>query len=260
MLFWSRLLKHVSDIEIQMQNSNKNNIEQILLNIKKDTIYEILSFYVEINSRNNIPLEERKNFIEFTISPNYTNNNILLLTRFFKELKLYKLPINWVFIKYKYHDTICVSDIDSDTINLYNRLSYSTNIEYTEKSKFPLLNITIIIKNDVNKYDNLITMDDKKANKIVRHLCGEYNLLNWVNVISFIDTNMDDTLVYEDNSIYNLLLEFKKIQKRRLHHCMRCGYNGDQTKLLRCGSCHKIYYCDKICQRADRVFHKTVCN
>ena len=43
-----------------------------------------------------------------------------------------------------------------------------------------------------------------------------------------------------------------------IHSCSRCNYMNQQVKMMRC-QCHKVYYCDSICQKAHRSLHKLTC-
>lgn len=38
--------------------------------------------------------------------------------------------------------------------------------------------------------------------------------------------------------------------------CSCCGFTG---KILRCGKCKSVYYCNDVCQKIDWAFHKIVC-
>lgn len=96
---------------------------------------------------------------------------------------------------------------------------------------------------------------------ILLNVLGEYNLINHVGYIELLHEN--DELVKPGCKFFELADLKKELEFLYKHYkyeiCNYCQHNSLQTKLLTCNHCKTVFYCGKICQKADWNNHKLIC-
>lgn len=295
--FWITLMPYKNEIDKKLRERNHDSYRQINNIVDRVKIIlginDQIGMYFGIDVRNGVELAERKNHIELIISPLLQRKNKKILNElyntYFKYIKNHAVDTPWSVIKYKFWQP---SHLQTISIN-YNDSSENENdspekdtklIEITQSdfSYFPILDsskkenckldIILFINDDVSKY--LIKKETMEINKTERDIwipfnnniytildsaIGEFNLLNTLD-------KMEIYLMSEHNNIKrhplkHLTQTINMINNNPLsliHVCSRCEYSSTQTSLKLC-ICKKIYYCDTICQRANRSIHKLTC-
>ena len=278
--FWVKFKEQESFLYENLLNRNFESYNKVLSAmtiIKKDlNINEIIDTNFGIDTRNGMALTERKNNVEFIISPLFKKNNISLLNAIFAECFKHNIPKYWNIVKYKYFQPGFINTITlnygTDNVVEINKdhFSYIPIINQQNST----LNLILFVNDSISKYlikkekynDREIYIPvDNGIHAILDSAVGEYNLLNVIDKMEIClesDINLEDFKEEKIFKIENLINELNMINNNPLSnikYCSHCKYSSNQVKLYVC-KCKKTYYCDNICQKANRSVHKLVCN
>lgn len=274
--FWNDIQKSKELIEEHLQTRDPIIYQQIvnIVNITKYkyNITDRIGLYFGIDVRNGLQLSERNGSIELILSPLMQRNNITLLNMLYDEVIKNDIFANWVIIKYKFwqpfqFDRLSIKcdniDITQSDFEYYPMIDETTN----------KLSIILFIRDEIHshliKKENVNISGNERCiwipininvYTILDGAIGEYNLLN---ILDKMEIYLKSE--YPEIERFNLEHFTKNIQKinnnplSKLVKCSRCHYSNKQTKLKVC-KCKKVYYCDAICQLANRYIHKLSCS
>lgn len=277
-LFWEAILEHKNVINEYLfrRNDDYKNVVMLIDKIKdRFDLRDSIGLYFSIDIRNGIQFEERKNMVELILSPIMQRGNLdLLHIMYAVYYEKYSSQTEWSVIKYKFWQPL---HLESVSIN-YEEENVPICITHADFEYHPVvendkISILLFIKDDLQKY--LVKKETYTINEEERELwipsniniytildsaIGEYNLLNTLD-------KMEIYLHSEHPKIDRFPLEHlsNNVQKinnnplSKMVKCSRCDYSNKQTTQKRC-VCKKIYYCDKICQNANRKIHKYSCS
>lgn len=283
--FWMKFIiyeKIIYDNMMKKSIAEYNQSVNIVETIAKDlNIHTKIGTYFGIDTRNGMVLSERKNHIEFIISPLFHKSNQKLVHALYNESFKHKLPTYWSVIKYKFHQpsyihTIVLNYTDSSSQTPDKDSSNLIEITKDAFSYYPIVNdkktqisILLFIKDDKAKYlikkekynDREIWIPiDNGIHAMMDSAIGEYNLLNVIDKMEIhleSDLEKDEFKEIEPYKIENIVNDVEMINNHSLskfHKCSRCEYSNNHVKLYIC-KCKKVYYCDSICQKAHRELH-----
>lgn len=293
--FWEMVMESRYEIEEKLMERSADKYQQvngIIEKIKDDLGISgnQVGIYFGMDVRNGMELPERKNTIEIIISPMlYRKNKRLthcIFDAYHTHIKTHNIRTKyiWSVAKYKFwqpaslqsisinHKNPATPDAESDLMEItQSDFSYFPVLD-PSKEKPSKLDIILFINDDVAKYlikKEEMTINDKKRNiwipinssiyAILDSAIGEYSLLNILD-------KMEIYLKSEHGEINRQPLEHltKIIQMinnnplNDVHTCARCEYSNTQVLMKKC-ICKKVFYCDAICQQANRDIHKLSC-
>lgn len=271
---------------LNRQEFNYNKSVSIITNIKLDlNIVNDIGTYLSIDTRNGMELEERKNYVEFILTPLFKKTNIPLLNAIYNEYLTCNLPKYWNVIKYKFFQPNFINSISItyQKKNLEKKESIDVDMIEINKEDFSYMsilndektqiNILLFINDDISQYlikeekynDRKIWIpNDSGIHAILDSAIGEYNMLNKLDKIEIhlksdlLTDEFKDIIVYKIDNLYN---EFRLLNEHPLSNiikCYNCNYTNSNVRLHKC-KCKKVYYCDPICQKAHRKLHKNIC-
>lgn len=282
--FWEEFMKYEKIIYDNLLKRNETEYNQSINIVSQITkslnIENNVGIYFGIDIRNGMNLSERKDCIELIISPLFQRSNQKLTIDLYNESFKHNLPNYWSVVKYKFHrqsyiHTIILNYskpelIDEKTTDAIVEITkdhfHYHSITNDEKTKISVLLFVdddmasyLVKKEKYNDRDILIPKDNG-IHAILDSTIGEYNLLNVLDKMEIhlkSETNQEDFKNIEIYPIENLSKDIEMIHNHSLskfHTCSRCEYSNKQIKLYVC-KCHKVYYCDSICQKAHREMH-----
>ena len=263
---------------LKRNESHYNKSVTIITNIKLDLgIIDNIGTYLSIDTRNGMELSERKNYVEFILTPLFRKSNIELLNALYNEYLLCKLPKYWNIIKYKFFQPELIQSI---TLNYEDEKKNIVEITKDNFMYYPIINdektkINILLfitdnisQHIVNKenYNNrdIFIPSNTGINAILDSSIGEYNMINKLDKM---EIHLESDLLNKDfkdivcKNIEHLHAEFEMLNNNPMsgiNKCSRCYYASNNVKLYIC-KCKKTYYCDTICQRACYLLHKDIC-
>jgi hypothetical protein len=265
------------------EDRNYNNAVNIISNIKMELeITNFIGTYFSIDTRNGMQLNERKNYVEFIITPLFQKSNILLLNAVYNSHFKYNLPKYWNIVKYKFNQLELINTITLNYESLDSEHKTSNIVEITKDdfSYAPIfdeqkkhISILLFVADDRSQYiikkENynnrmLWIPKDSGIHAMLDSAMGEYNLLNKLDKMEIhlkSDLQKDEFKEIEIFKIENINNDFEMLNNHSLscvNKCSRCKYTNNQVTLRVC-KCKKAYYCDSICQRAHFSLHKLIC-
>jgi hypothetical protein len=276
--FWVRFKEHETFLYENLLKRDFESYNKVLntMNIiKKDLhIDNLIDTNFGIDTRNGMALKERENLIEFIISPLFKKSNIPLLNAMYLESFKHSIPKYWNIVKYKYFQPGFIN-----TITLNYGTDEITEITKDHFSYIPMINkdnstINLILFVEDSISEHLIKKEkyndreiyipkDNGIHAILDSAVGEYNLLNSIDKMEIcLESDMKQEGFKEGSyKMENLINELNMINNNPLSnikYCAHCKYSSNQVKLYIC-KCKKTYYCDNICQKANRFVHKLLC-
>ena len=281
--FWTKFMVYEKIIYDNMMKKNivsYNQSVNIVETISKDlNIQTKIGTYFGIDTRNGMVLSERKDHIEFIISPLFHKSNQKLVHALYDESFKHKLPSYWSIIKYKFHQPSYIHTIVlnyTEPIKEDNKEMNLIEITKDDFSYYPIVNdkktqisILLFIKDDKAKYltkkekyndREILVPVDNGIHAMMDSAIGEYNLLNIIDKMEIhleSDLEKDEFKEIEPYKIENIVNDVEMINNHSLskfHKCSRCEYSNYHVKLYIC-KCKKVYYCNSICQKAHRELH-----
>ena len=275
-IFWNEFLKHEKLIHENLLKKTQTDYDksnEIISNIlSKLQLNDKLGIYFGIDIRNGMKLNERKNYIEMIISPLFKKNNQKHVIDLYDESFKHTLPAYWSIVKYKffrphYIDIMTLTySVNDDIVEInkthFNFHSFIDHENYT-------ISILLFIDDKISphlikkeKYNDreIYVPIDNSIHMVLDTAIGEYNLLNIIDKIEIHPTSVlktDEFKNIETFPIEKLIEKVKIVTSNSLKHinsCSRCEYSNSQVKLMYC-KCRKVFYCDKICQKAHRKLH-----
>jgi hypothetical protein len=278
LLFWMKLNKEWDIIYKLLIIGSEEGLKLVNSYLSPELAeqLEIEASYREINKQN---IKPYKNHIELYISPKMKRDNIPTMKALYDgQLPIKNLSVS-CYRAYHPKDAI-ISNIDfGEFIVKYTDFGFQGSFGYSEKHK-PLLNIVLSVKQPLanklleNKTVNFRSPDGKTSSRKVwmpsktnaidlflLNILGEYNLLIHTGYIEVIP---EDDPAIEKGSSFTELSDIKSsieiiVKQYNYKVCNYCDHNELQTKLSSCSKCKKIYYCSKLCQKANWANHKTIC-
>ena len=124
------------------------------------------------------------------------------------------------------------------------------------------------IKELMEKLVTLVPMEAKRVAKIVmpQDFMDIYDLISWTTIqrpvskyeVKLIFVTMSHE---EQKEAVKLIRKRKKTTfKRCCVHCRKQETGKEEKKMMQCGKCKEVYYCDADCQKKDWADHKKTCN
>jgi hypothetical protein len=249
-----------------------------------------VGIYFGIDVRNGMKLSERKNSIEIIISPMLCRKNKQLTHCIFDayhaHIKAHNIQTKytWSVAKYKFWQP---ASLQSISINykkpaIANTESDLLEITQSDFSYFPILDsskekpskldIILFINDDVAKYlikKEEMTINNKKRNiwipinssiyAILDSAIGEYSLLNILDKMEiYLKSEHEDINRHPLDHLTKIIQMINNNPLNDVHTCARCEYANTQMTMKKC-ICKKVFYCDAICQKANRAIHKLSC-
>lgn len=290
-LFWSEFLIYEPSIKNYLNSrdpSTIHDINSIIGSIKKTLdIEHDIGLNFGIDTRNGLVLPERKDMFEIIISPMFVRKNKKLMHAIYLEGKS-RLSSEWGLIKYKFWQP---SSLESMKLSYVKKdiKPPNTNIVIVTKDDFSFYPIIDTPANghseSLSKIDIILFIADDKMEYLVKKAkteiagkrrniyipadigiytildaaIGEYNALN---ILDKMEIHPESVHPEIERKPIGDLLKFVKMASNNplsvVKQCGRCKYSNLQTSLHAC-KCGKVYYCDKICQKACRPMHKVNC-
>ena len=283
--FWVKLSYYFDKINSNILSDDYDKYQQnthIIERVKIDLgVTDNIGIYFTLGTRNNKTLNERSKQIEMIISPLFKISNLSLMSAIYDIHHKYA-PKNWNVVKYKFWQPSFLYTI---TINYDNKENTKGNIKddiEITKDNFeycPYIDnmhgkVSIILFVDDNVSQYIIKKETVKIKGIDRELwipsdsgiysmidcaIGEFNLLNTVeNMEIYLKSEHSEIHRYPLEHLTQTIIMINNNPLSNINKCSRCEYNNTQRNLSVC-QCGCVYYCDKICQKAHRPIHKSIC-
>ena len=214
--FYNYIIK-LSKKSDKYDNNSLNTINNIFMKVydnkKKEYTFKSLLRWIMKDNNINFDINKKKfNFEEFINLLKNNNINIELLNNEFKELNIdfniYNFNINITIdnlikdnIDYKYEvNNEFINDKDFNKIKNYNNICLISPVGTGKTTTIKKL-ITYwnnkYINNIINKYPNIIYLNNNKLNKLINSYYWNNNIEN--EIIEFINNNVNNNDIINDN-------------------------------------------------------------
>jgi hypothetical protein len=278
MEFWNEFLKIEQLIVYNIRMGTSEGQGQALAGV--ETVGKMtgfpLTFQLGIDMRNGKKFPERKDTLELVISPNWNRSKVSLVKELYETSKKANLPKYWSIVKYQVFSPTIVHDIDVQGVT-HEDFTYCAQLNFEGNSAW--MGVLIFINDKLAKEiltlkkegktpeDNEWELDGKTPKgrsplMFLNSAVGEYNMITRIKAVEFVPRSSHGTV--PQYAMTDLHQEFEKMDRQdygngMIHECVRCGIYSYQADVFPCGKCKKIYYCSKMCQKADSENHSFVC-